>query len=144
MSRRLLSVFGLTATLALAACSSGGATNVPSQGAASEAPASEPASEPPASAAAGGACTASTGAPTVDVTVEGFAFPATVDAKVGDVIGFTNKDSAPHTATLDDDSCTTENIATDATGSLTFGAAGDYPYHCKIHPNMVGTIKVSG
>jgi len=80
----------------------------------------------------------------VDVTIVEFAFPSTIEAKVGDVIGFTNKDSAPHTATLDDDSCTTDNIAQGASAGLTFSAAGDYSFHCRIHPQMVGTIKVAG
>jgi plastocyanin len=30
-----------------------------------------------------------------------------------------------------------------ATYSITLAAAGDYPYHCTIHPNMQGTIHVN-
>lgn len=124
----------LSTTLAFAACSGGGATAAPSAGAPSGAPAT----------AAGGACEPSTAAVTVPVTIAGFAFPATISAKVGDVIGFTNEDEAPHTATLDDGSCTTESLARGATGSLIFNVAGSYPFHCRIHPNMTGTIEVSG
>ena len=29
------------------------------------------------------------------------------------------------------------------TASFTFTAAGTYPYHCAIHPNMVGTITIT-
>ena len=29
------------------------------------------------------------------------------------------------------------------TVSFTFTAAGNYPYHCAIHPNMVGTITIT-
>jgi plastocyanin len=29
------------------------------------------------------------------------------------------------------------------TFSVSFTAAGDYPYHCAIHPNMVGTVTVN-
>ena len=154
MSRRLLSVGGMTALLTLSACSSGGASPAPSvaapsQAAASPAPASQaPASQAPASqapaTAAGGPCAPSSATATVAVTIADFAFPSTIDAKVGDVIGFTNKDSAPHTATLDDDSCTTDSLAQGASGGLTFSAAGDYPFHCRIHPKMVATIKVAG
>ena len=139
MSRRPLSVLGMTALLTLSACSSAGAsTAAPSQAAAS------PSASPSASTAAAGPCAPSSAAATVEVAIAEFAFPSTIDAKVGDVIGFTNKDSAPHTATLDDDSCTTDNIAQGASAGLTFSAAGDYPFHCRIHPNMVGTIKVTG
>lgn len=51
---------------------------------------------------------------------------------------------------------TTHNIASDngafatsgplggnATFSVGFTAAGNYPYHCQIHPNMVGTVTVN-
>ena len=27
--------------------------------------------------------------------------------------------------------------------SVALTAAGDYPYHCEIHPNMVGTVTVN-
>ena len=147
MHRRLLSVLGMTALLTVAACSGGGASTAPSAGTTSQAPASvAPPAAPSAapSVAAGGACAPSTATATVAVAIKDFAFPSTIDAKVGDVIGFTNEDSAPHTATLDDDSCTTENIAQGASGGLTFSAAGDYPFHCRIHPKMIGTIKVTG
>jgi plastocyanin len=30
-----------------------------------------------------------------------------------------------------------------ATFSANFSAAGEYPYHCAIHPNMVGTVTVN-
>jgi len=80
----------------------------------------------------------------VPVTIQNFAFgPAAITAKVGDVVGFTNKDSVNHTATLDDGSCTTDSLSNGATGALTFTAAGTYPFHCKIHPTMKGTITVS-
>jgi plastocyanin len=29
------------------------------------------------------------------------------------------------------------------TASFTFTAAGNYPYHCSIHPNMVGTVTIT-
>ena len=143
MSRHLLSVLGITALMTLNACSSGGASTAPSVAAPSQAAAS-PAASPAASTAAGGPCAPSSAAATVEVAIAEFAFPSTIYAKVGDVIGFTNKDSAPHTATLDDDSCTTDNIAQGASAGLTFSAAGDYSFYCRIHPQMVGTIKVAG
>jgi plastocyanin len=134
----------LAATLLLvAACSSGGgATTAPSaapaepSAAASEAPASE--------APAAAACEKSAAGGEVDVSIEGFAFnPADITATVGQTITFTNGDSAPHTATLDDGSCTTPNIANGASEGLTFNAAGTYPFHCTVHPDMKGTITIS-
>jgi plastocyanin len=98
---------------------------------------------PPSEPAGSAACTVSTAAVVVTVDIEGRTFdPGTVRAKVGEVIGWTNHDGVPHTATLDDGSCTTENIGKDATGSLVFSAPGSYPYHCRIHPDMLGRIEI--
>jgi plastocyanin len=68
-----------------------------------------------------------------------------VQAKVGDVVGWTNGDSAPHSATLDDNSCDTDAIAQGATGLLVFNQPGTYTYHCKIHPAQMKdyTIEVT-
>ena len=122
--------FFLIAALCLvaAACSSGSSA-APSSAAPSSAAAS-------ASAAAGGA-----GA----VTIKGFAFgPATIDAKVGDTITWTNQDSVPHTVTLDDKSVDSGNINGNATYQHAFTQAGTFTYHCSIHPAMKGTVTVSG
>jgi plastocyanin len=138
LSRRMLSVLGLSAvlSLALAACGTSAASVTPS------AAASTPASAPAASAAA--ACAESSAAGTVKVSIEGFAFnPAAITAKVGDVITFTNGDSAGHTATLDDGSCFTPTIGSGKSDGLTFTKAGTYPFHCSIHSTMKGTITVS-
>lgn len=136
MSRRALLALWSLAVLAIAACSSGSATAPP-------APATVETSDAPAGGS--GACAVTGDASTVQVTIEGFAFsPGSVTATVGDVVTFTNKDAASHTATLDDGSCDTGGIAADATGALTFSAAGTYPFHCKIHPDMTGTIEVGG
>jgi plastocyanin len=139
MHRRPLVTLAAGAVLFLAACSSGGATTAPST-AASAAPPSTAASP----AAGGAACSESSAAGEVSVSIENFTFsPADITAKVGQTVTFTNGDSAPHTATLDDGSCTTPNIATNASDGLMFTAAGTYPFHCNVHPNMKGTITVS-
>jgi plastocyanin len=126
--------------LALAACGGGSDASVtPAPPAATDVPAATDA--PPAA----GACAPSTDTPTVTVAMAGFAFdPGRVIGGVGDVIGFTNSDGAPHSATLDDGSCTTENLGNGQTGSLTFSAPGEYPFHCRIHPDMTGTIEIRG
>jgi plastocyanin len=138
LSRRMLSVLGLSAvlSLALAACGSSAASVAPSTAA------STPASAPAASAAA--ACAESAAAGTVKVSIENFAFnPSAITAKVGDVITFTNGDSAGHTATLDDGSCFTPTIGSGTSDGLTFTKAGTYTFHCAIHSTMKGTITVS-
>jgi plastocyanin len=151
----------LVITLALAACGSGSsastAASVPPATASarstapSTAPSAAPASAGAPSAAGGGgnaACAAAPAgtAPTVTVTIKNFAYsPEPVTAKVGDVIGWMNNDTTPHTATLDDNTCTTDTINVGASGALTFSAPGTYAYHCTIHPAiMKGTITITG
>jgi plastocyanin len=135
----------LAVTLALVACGSSSSPNPAATTAASNPPA---ASVPAASSGGGGAAcaaAAAAAAPTVTVTIKDFKFgPDPVTAKVGDTVGWTNGDSAGHTATLDDGTCTTDTIANGATGALTFTAAGTYTYHCSIHNQMKGTVTVSG
>jgi plastocyanin len=136
MNRRLSSILAST-TLALAACSGGSGTSAPTQA---------PAPSTAASPAGGGAvCSPSTEAGTVAAEMSGVAFvPATVAAKVGDVIVWTNNDTVPHTATYTDDpACTTPNLDGGATGGLSFSAAGTYAFFCKVHPSMTGTIEVT-
>jgi plastocyanin len=120
MRHRSLVTVAAGAVLLLAACSGGGATTAPSAQVPAEATAA--ASAP----AAGAVCEVSSAA-----------------GEVGQTITFTNNDSAPHTATLDDDACGTPNIASGESNGLTFSTAGTYPFHCNVHPNMKGTITVS-
>jgi plastocyanin len=79
----------------------------------------------------------------VAASVKDFAFdPAAITAKVGDTVTFTNSGAAPHNATLDAGGCATPDIQPGSSGGLTFSAAGTYPFHCTIHPDMKGTITV--
>ena len=138
MRNRSLITVAAGAVLLLAACSGGGATTAPTSAPTAEA--SVEASAPTAEAA----CTESSAAGEVSVAIADFAFnPADITATVGQTITFTNNDSAPHTATLDDDSCGTGNLNNGDSGGLTFTAAGTYPFHCAVHPTMKGSITVS-
>lgn len=137
MSRRIVTLLSIGALALVAACGGGSTT-------ATGAPAS---AAPSAAASAGGAaCAPSDAAPTVTSSMSNIAFaPAAITAKVGDVIGWTNKDNVQHTATLKSDpTCTTPNIGNGETGSLVFNVAGTYEYFCKIHSSMTGTITVTG
>ena len=143
--RRLITLpLVLISVLALAACSASSSGGTPATSA--QAP------TPGASAAGGGGggecAAAQAGATaTVQVEIKDFKFsPQPVNAKVGDVVSWTNGDSAPHSATLDDGSCSTETIAQGASGALVFNKAGTYTYHCKVHPTQMKdfTIVVSG
>ena len=136
MNRRTIPAIGAIAVLSLALAACGGSGT-------SAAPASAPVASEAAPSAASGACATSADSGTVAVSIKDFAFdPAQITAKVGDVVAFSNGDTAGHTATLDDGSCTTPTIAGGSTAALVFTAAGTYPFHCSIHPSMTGTIEV--
>jgi len=69
--------------------------------------------------------------------------PSTVSVKVGDTVEWDWTDSsAPHTVTADDssfESCT-QNAGFKFV--VTFSKAGDFKYHCTIHAQMLGDVKV--
>ena len=87
--------------------------------------------------------TGAQGTSTLSVTIANLAFsPATLTAKPGTKVTWTNNDSVIHTVTSDTGVFNSGNIAPGSTFSYTFNSAGSYAYHCTIHPNMKGTILV--
>ena len=77
------------------------------------------------------------------VTIKGMKFtPADLAVKLGDTVTFTNMDGAPHTATADGKSFDTGKLTKGNGGTITFAAAGDFPYHCAIHPSMKAVVRV--
>lgn len=89
----------------------------------------------------------STSAADVAVTINGFAFmPASITVPVGTRVVWTNQQpQVSHTVTSDTagifDSGT---VQTGATFAFTFNQVGTFAYHCNIHPNMHGTVVVTG
>ena len=74
--------------------------------------------------------------------------PNPIPVGVGDTVTWTNDDSQPHTATsgeavTPDGRFDSGIMAPAATFDFTFTEAGEYPYFCLLHPNMVGTVSVS-
>ena len=144
----LLASAALTAVLAACGGSATPSPSAPSAAPSATAPVSSAgASQAAASGGGAGALSCAT-APagstaTVNVTIQNFQFsPQPVQAKVGDVVAWTNKDGAPHSATMDDGSCDTDSIASNATAMLVFNAPGTYTYHCKIHPAQMKDVTV--
>jgi nitrite reductase (NO-forming) len=81
------------------------------------------------------------------LTTDSYA-PNPVEVGVGDTITWTNDDSQPHTATsgeavTPDGNFDSGIMAPAATFDFTFTEAGEYPYFCLLHPNMIGTVSVS-
>ena len=80
-------------------------------------------------------------AATIEVKMSNVAYePATISAKAGDTIVWTNNDVVAHSATARDKSWDVV-VMPKKTGSFTVKAAGTIEYYCKYHPNMVGRIE---
>jgi len=135
-------IAALATAIALAACS-GGPTTTQAPAGGTQAPAGGT-QAPAGTTAASAPCTDSTGTTVVAVGVKDFKWQQPINAKVGDVITWTNGDTAPHKVALDDGSCAmSDNIPGGGSKSLVFSAAGTFPFHCAVHSNMTGTITIS-
>jgi plastocyanin len=79
--------------------------------------------------------------------------PNPIQVSVGNTVTWTNNDSQPHTVASgsngqpDNKFNSSPNfnplLNPGQTFSFTFTQAGNYPYFCMLHPNMVGTVSVS-
>jgi nitrite reductase (NO-forming) len=75
--------------------------------------------------------------------------PNPVQVSTGTTVTWTNDDAQPHTVMSGATPPTPDGkfdsgiMAPAATFDFTFTEAGDYPYFCLLHPNMVGTVSVS-
>ncbi|WP_175165428.1 cupredoxin domain-containing protein [Paraburkholderia fynbosensis] len=77
------------------------------------------------------------------VAVEDMRFsPATLKVKRGDRIVWINKDLFPHTVTADAHAFDSGSIAANASWSYITGRTGTYPYECRFHPTMHGSVTV--
>jgi len=68
--------------------------------------------------------------------------PASVTAKVGDVIEWDNTSSVAHNVTFDQGTASSTMNPAD-TYQVKLTAAGSYHYKCTFHPGMEGTVTVS-
>ena len=83
------------------------------------------------------------GATQQPVQIRDFTFtPGNLLAPVGATITWANYDSAPHSATADDETWDTGIVNKDQQASITFNAPGDYSYYCTVHPSMRARIQV--
>ena len=78
------------------------------------------------------------------IDISDFAFtPGVITIKKGDTITWINQDAASHTITSDDGSeLDSSSLPQGGSYSHTFNTAGEYSYHCKIHPPMKGKVIV--
>jgi plastocyanin len=76
-----------------------------------------------------------------EVAIEAFRFePASIDARPGDTIVWTNRDLVPHTVTAADSAWDSGSIVPGATWSLVVGGADRAAYFCEFHPPMKGEL----
>ncbi|TAK47539.1 MAG: amicyanin [Xanthobacteraceae bacterium] len=82
-------------------------------------------------------------AETITVRIDKAAYmPASVSARVGDTIVWTNADIVAHTASARDKTWDF-NMPAGKSASLKVGKAGAIEYYCRYHPTMVGRINVA-
>ena len=67
---------------------------------------------------------------------------STITISLGDMITWTNQDSAPHSATADNGEFDSGTLNNGDTFTFIFNTAGTYTYHCAIHNGMTATIIV--
>jgi plastocyanin len=94
-------------------------------------------------AGCGGSTTTSTAGSAVQVIMANRSYsPQQVNVRVGDTVTWVNQDSPQHDVVADNGEFKSNLFDKGGTFSFTFTKAGTYPYHCSIHPGMVGTVVV--
>lgn len=79
------------------------------------------------------------------VTMAGSRFaPETLAIAAGETVRWFNDDALPHTVSASDGSWDSGNLVPGQAFERRFDGAGSYPYLCRYHPRMVGTIVVEG
>lgn len=146
---RVPMTFGAILTIALAAACGGGAAPTATPAAATGTPAgatATPAATPAAPtatpAAAAVACDASGDGTSVNIADFSFNPSSTTVANNG-FVTFRNNDGTSHTVTFDSGPNCGNVSPGGGSETVQFTAAGSYPYHCAIHPDMTGTVEVS-
>src|SRR5918993_819229 len=81
------------------------------------------------------------------LTTDAFS-PNPIQVSAGTTLTWTNDDAQPHTVNSGENATPSGLfdsgiMAPAATFEHTFTEAGEYPYYCLLHPNMVGTVSVS-
>ena len=81
----------------------------------------------------------------VQVAIDNFSFaPNKLSVEVGTTVTWTNRDDIPHNVVSTEKKFSSPVLDTDQNYSFTFREPGSFPYFCKIHPKMTGTVQVGG
>lgn len=133
--KRAMPILMTVATLFLVACGSDDSETTNSEDATATAPAEGAAGNAPAPS---GEAVRSAKVEIVDFEYE----PAAVTIQAGGKVTWLNQDAEEHTATFDDGSFSTGDLAEGKLKSESFKTPGTYSYFCEIHPDMKGTVEV--
>jgi 3',5'-cyclic-AMP phosphodiesterase len=77
------------------------------------------------------------------VNIDNFSFsPKSLTVKAGATVMWMNHDDIPHNVVSTEKKFSSPVLDTDQNFSFKFQEPGSYPYYCKIHPMMTGTIVV--
>jgi len=68
--------------------------------------------------------------------------PNPITVAVGGTVTWRNNDSTTHTSTSNNGAWNSGAIPPGGSFSTQFNTAGSFPYHCTIHPNMIGVVNV--
>jgi len=79
---------------------------------------------------------------TVEISITNFTFTVPADVSQGDLVQLKNNDTVAHNFMPLDDSFSLD-VAPGQTVDLPLLAKGSYPFHCHIHPNMMGTLTIN-
>ena len=78
-----------------------------------------------------------------EVTIDNFSFtPGAVKVKAGTQVTWINRDDIPHTVDSAQGKFKSSPLDTDDKFQFKFTDPGEYPYFCRIHPRMTGSIIV--
>ena len=91
---------------------------------------------------AGGTPTSAAGNATQVIMTNRSYQPQQITVKVGATVTWVNQDAPQHDVVADGGEFKSNLFDKGGTFSFTFTKAGTYPYHCSIHPGMVGTVVV--
>ena len=99
---------------------------------------------PAASAARQSRSVSSAQASEVKVSIDNFNFtPKDLTRRAGTQVTWVNHDDVPHTVTSDDKKFASNALDTDDEFSASRSPTpASYPYYCKIHPRMTGSVTV--
>ncbi|MFL6449094.1 MAG: metallophosphoesterase [Bryobacteraceae bacterium] len=80
---------------------------------------------------------------TSEIKIDNFSFtPKSMTVKIGTTVTWMNRDDIPHNVVSTERKFSSPVLDTDQAFSFKFLEPGSYPYFCKIHPMMTGTVVI--